>query len=445
MMLKTLAVAVALGASFFLGAVLARVAPSGSDAETSPPIPAAAQRIWFPPIGDFVDKGPLDEASLDALLESLEAALTHEETLADFETEADLHLWSFIRRLALPEVAEDQQKRIKTYLDELIERHPDHEAMIRRTATLLDSYADPSPAKRPPSFSGRLMLLGEVDEFDNDGQPFEDRQVDLLVERLDALLSLPEVVGDFANESSLGFWRFGNRLQMGRVTPDQTKRIVRYLDELTEKHPEAQEELAKHRFLVRHLIPGNVAPNIAGTDTDGVDFQLEDYRGKIVALVFSGQWCGPCRVEYPYQRAMLDIYDEEDVVILGVNSDAELETIRRAKIDEELSYRTWWDGHSQPDADVVAAEGPIATEWSVQGWPTIYVIDGEGVIRHVNKRGGGLIAAVDELLNEKRMAEYEARMEAEVEEAEEQEDADEAEDAEGPAAVKIRKISGDTF
>ena len=187
-------------------------------------------------------------------------------------------------------------------------------------------------------------------------------------------------------------------------------------------------------------------PNIVGTDTDGVEFALEDYRGKIIALVFSGQWCGPCRGEYPYQRAMLDIYDEEDVVILGVNSDAELETIRQAKIDEELPYRTWWDGHSQPDADVVAAKGPIATEWGVTGWPTIYVIDGEGVIRHASKRGGGLIAAVDELLMDKRMREFEERQaeaeagapdaeadapDAETDAPDAETDADEAEGAAG--------------
>ena len=106
---------------------------------------------------------------------------------------------------------------------------------------------------------------------------------------------------------------------------------------------------------------------------------------------------------------MLDIFDEDEVALLGVNSDARLETIQQAKEDEALDYRTWWDGHSQPDADMVAAEGPIATEWGVRGWPTIYVIDDEGVIRFVNKRGGALIDAVDRLLRDQRMREYQER------------------------------------
>jgi len=125
---------------------------------------------------------------------------------------------------------------------------------------------------------------------------------------------------------------------------------------------------------------------------------------------------------------MLEIYDEEDVVLLGVNSDAKLETIVQAKKDERLHYRTWWDGHSQPDADVAATEGPIATEWNVSGWPAIYVLDEEGVIRHVNERGGALIAAVDALVMEKRMRGFEAQREAAEAEAETGDAEDEAGD-----------------
>lgn len=35
---------------------------------------------------------------------------------------------------------------------------------------------------------------------------------------------------------------------------------------------------------------GKTGPDIAGTDTDGVDFKLSDYRGKVVVLDFWGHW-----------------------------------------------------------------------------------------------------------------------------------------------------------
>jgi hypothetical protein len=43
-------------------------------------------------------------------------------------------------------------------------------------------------------------------------------------------------------------------------------------------------------FELRHLAIGKVAPDIEGTDIDGVPFKLSDYRGKVVVLDFWGHW-----------------------------------------------------------------------------------------------------------------------------------------------------------
>ena len=40
----------------------------------------------------------------------------------------------------------------------------------------------------------------------------------------------------------------------------------------------------------------------------------------------------------------------------------------------KLTWRSWYDGGS--------TNGPIATAWNVRGWPTLYVVDHKGVIRH---------------------------------------------------------------
>jgi thiol-disulfide isomerase/thioredoxin len=150
------------------------------------------------------------------------------------------------------------------------------------------------------------------------------------------------------------------------------------------------------RFMVENLMLGKEAPNIVGKDLDGVEFELADYRGKVVALVFTGYWCGPCRSEYPYQRLLLEIVDEEDFVLLGVNSDEDLEVAKQAKIDEQLLYRTWWDGHGEKSTD-----GPIANLYNVSGWPTIYVLDENGVVRNRGARHEKLITVVQQLVREK--------------------------------------------
>ena len=52
----------------------------------------------------------------------------------------------------------------------------------------------------------------------------------------------------------------------------------------------------------------------------------------------------------------------------------------------------FWDGGN--------TSGPIASKWNVRSWPTIYVLDHEGVIRYKNVRGEAMDKAVDTLLAE---------------------------------------------
>ncbi len=407
--------------SFILGLVAAEFvwgsrADAAATTDSSWELPVAAQRAWFPPVSDYETDGePLDEEKFEALMTAVDEAMTAEETLADFEREAEIHLMNFIRHLGPSQVGDEQKEQIKAYLAELAEQHPDHSSLINRRAGLVDSYANPM-GESAPSLSSSLLIFEDADEFDTGGAFFEDAQLGEMMARLDAVMKIPATLADFEHEARIHFWRFSNRLQQGRLAPEQVDRVAAYYDGLKEKHPDSAEMIDNEIFVVRNLVPGNVAPNIVGTDTDGTEFELEEYRGNIVALIFSGQWCGPCRGEYPYHRFVLENYEDRSIVLLGINSDAELETIRQAKVDERLPYRTWWDGHSQPDADIVAAKGPIATRWNVTGWPTIYILDEEGVIRFVGKRGGEFIAALDELYMEKMMREYEAGSVGETEE-----------------------------
>ena len=413
-----LAIPVAVVASFLLGTVLSGTIGATGAAEgvvsPEPDLPHAALASWLPPVERYDNGGePLSDEDFDELMAALEVAMKAKETLRDFEREAEFHIRNLARRLMIPEVGEEQRERLGAYLDALAEEHPDHRDMIEREANMLEFYAASMPTMS--GFAGQALSAPGVLEYPDPGQPFTAAHVDRALAAIDAVLALPEVASDFERGTEVSLSGLSWGLQRSPIDDEQAARMVAGLEALMESHPAAAESLDRVRFLVEHLLPGRVAPNIVGTDTEGVAFELDDYRGKIIAVIFSGQWCGPCRGEYPYQRAMLELFADEDVALLGVNSDAELGTIVEAKKEEGLAYPTWWDGHSQPDAEVVAANGPIATEWGVLGWPTIYVIDESGVIRHIDKRGGALIEAVDDLLMEKRMREFREREEAETE------------------------------
>ena len=225
-----------------------------------------------------------------------------------------------------------------------------------------------------------------------EGTIFQDAQVDQLLTTLDSVLALPETVKSFRRQGQRYLQGFRWALGKGLVTAEQSQRISEHLEGLKADHPRHASMIDDQRRLLT-LTPGQVAQNIVGTDTDGVRFTLNDYRGNIVVLIFSGEWCGPCRSEYPYQRKMLEQYRGQNVVLLGVNSDDELETIREAKEREKLHYRTWWDGDT---------DGPISTAWDVGKWPSTFILDEEGVIRFLDRRMDGMIEAVDQLLEETR-------------------------------------------
>ena len=148
-------------------------------------------------------------------------------------------------------------------------------------------------------------------------------------------------------------------------------------------------------FKLRNLSIGKVAPEIEGEDADGVRFKLGDYRGKVVVLTFSGNWCGPCRELYPQERALVERWKGKPFVMLSVNTDADRATLKKSRASGEITWRCWCAG---------TPGGPISLHWGVDGYPTIYVLDHRGVIRHRSGNGAGLDEIVDMLVRDVKPA-----------------------------------------
>ena len=144
-------------------------------------------------------------------------------------------------------------------------------------------------------------------------------------------------------------------------------------------------------FAMRNLSIGRVAPEVTGKDHDGKPFALSDYRGKVVVLTFSGNWCGPCVGMYPQERELVARLKDKPFAIVSVNTDATVETLKKSIDSGEITWRCWYDG---------GITGPITTRWGVTSFPTIFVLDKAGVIRFKDVRGEELDKAVSTLLDE---------------------------------------------
>jgi thiol-disulfide isomerase/thioredoxin len=184
--------------------------------------------------------------------------------------------------------------------------------------------------------------------------------------------------------------------------PDENKRLAAEAEKLFEQVLEKYADVKGLRgtlgvlaksdlYELRTLALGKTVPEIEGEDIDGKKFKLSDYRGKVVLVDFWGHWCGPCRAAYPHNRELVKRFEDKPFVLLGVNSDKEKETIKKAMEKEENNWRYWFDGGS--------TSGPIAKKFSVQGWPTFYLIDHTGVIR-LRSVGAPDHAELDKVLEE---------------------------------------------
>ena len=77
---------------------------------------------------------------------------------------------------------------------------------------------------------------------------------------------------------------------------------------------------------------------------------------------------------YPHERSLVKAMESKPFVLLGVNSDQSKDELKKVIEKENMTWRSWFDGPG--------TQGPIATKWNVSGWPTLYVVDHKGVIRH---------------------------------------------------------------
>jgi len=84
----------------------------------------------------------------------------------------------------------------------------------------------------------------------------------------------------------------------------------------------------------------------------------------------------------PHERSLVEKWKNQPFALIGVNSDGTDTEDGLKKYREEakamgVTWRSFRDEGSTPK---------ISDTWRVQGWPTLYFLDHEGVIRHKDVR-----------------------------------------------------------
>lgn len=89
----------------------------------------------------------------------------------------------------------------------------------------------------------------------------------------------------------------------------------------------------------------------------------------------------------PHERSLVASLQGKPFALVGVNTDGKDKYAEEAK-QEPVTWRSFDDG----------PQGPICRDWNISGFPTIFVLDHRGVIRHKDLRGEELERAVRDLV-----------------------------------------------
>ncbi len=150
---------------------------------------------------------------------------------------------------------------------------------------------------------------------------------------------------------------------------------------------------ANYGDLVSDLSIGNVAPEIKIPDLDGKSASLFALKGKVVVLDIWATWCPPCRAMIPHERKMVERLRDKPFALVSISVDEKKKTLTDFLAREPMPWTHWWNG----------TEGGVIEAWDVRYYPTIYVIDARGVIRHKDLKGEELEKAVNALLEETKI------------------------------------------
>jgi len=140
------------------------------------------------------------------------------------------------------------------------------------------------------------------------------------------------------------------------------------------------------------LRPGIAAPDFRATDIDGNPVALADYKGKVVLLDFWASWCPPCVMSKPDLKRLYEQYAEKGFSIIGISGDHEREALQRFVQRMNLPWKQIWE--SQPTS------GTVRHLYGVTRFPTLVLLDQNGVIKGLDLHGQDLERAVSDLLKQ---------------------------------------------
>lgn len=121
---------------------------------------------------------------------------------------------------------------------------------------------------------------------------------------------------------------------------------------------------------------------------DGREWNLADYKGRVVLIHFWATWCKPCKAWEPWLKETHRRYgDRKDFALVGVALDRDSDTVREYCAKHGMEWLQLHESGKQWKNSLAKALG-------VTGVPSVWLVHKDGTIEELKDFGGQVDAAL---------------------------------------------------
>jgi len=107
---------------------------------------------------------------------------------------------------------------------------------------------------------------------------------------------------------------------------------------------------------------------------------LDSLKGKYVFLDFWAEWCGPCIAEFPHLKELYSKTDRAKFEIIGIAGRSSFDGIKKLIDQHEVTWPQIFSDETNK----------IIEKYEIRAYPTVFLIDTDGIIIAKNLRGNEL-------------------------------------------------------
>ncbi|HEV3344958.1 MAG TPA: TlpA disulfide reductase family protein, partial [Pirellulales bacterium] len=133
---------------------------------------------------------------------------------------------------------------------------------------------------------------------------------------------------------------------------------------------------------------------ISGKLVGGGQFDIAQYKGKVVLVDFWATWCGPCIAELPNVKDTYDKFHDRGFEVVGISLDNEIDALTKFIADRQIPWPILFEGGEETSG----WSHPLAKKYGVNAIPMAVLLNREGKVVTLSARGETLGELVAELL-----------------------------------------------